>query len=351
MLRGTRGRGIRLALAAALVALAAPVAAHAYPNPMPTTQPGAVDKPAVDPSLVIRSGAPKYVLLSTGDNNLTSYSTDRLTWTPGVATMLVPPVWWETETLNWYTWAPDISFHNGKYWLYYVRARPPAGHHDATIGVATSSTGDPGTWIDGGKVVSSRNDPATPDDPSSGDRYRALDPNLFVDTDGKWYVLFGSFWDGIFIQQADQNSGKLLYYANLVNIAARPGPRQWERPIEAPFLFKRGGYYYLFVSFGYCCKTPKEANDYHIRVGRSTSPTGPYVDKAGVDMRSGGGSVVLDSHDPYVFAPGGQSVVHDPNTGQDLLVYHYYDKRVANWPKALGINKLDWDAAGWPVVQ
>ena len=50
--------------------------------------------------------------------------------------------------------------------------------------------------------------------------------------------------------------------------------------LEGAWIFKRCGYYYLFSSWGACCDG---AYDYNIRVGRSTSVTGPYVDKAGIN--------------------------------------------------------------------
>jgi arabinan endo-1,5-alpha-L-arabinosidase len=283
---------------------------------------------------LIRSSAPRYVLFRTPDNT-EHFSQDRVTWTPGVAGGPAPPAWWADAPLG-ATVAPDVSYHKGKYWMYYSRS-PTFGAHAAAIGLATSPTADPGTWLDAGKIIAS----------TDSSTYRALDPNLFVDTNGKWYVVFGSFFAGIFIKEADSNTGKLLPWAGLVNIAARPTTDSPLRAIEAPFMFKRGGYYYLFVSFDFCCPQ-KQPNGprYNIRVGRSTSPTGPFAGPAGTDMRDGGGGLLLAGHDNVV-GPGGQSVVHDPIKNEDLLVYHYND--AGNAP-TLGLNRLGWDANGWPYV-
>ena len=60
--------------------------------------------------------------------------------------------------------------------------------------------------------------------------------------------------------------------------------------LEGGWVFKRCGYYYLFSSWGACCSG---AYDYNIRVGRSTTVTGPYVDKAGTDLMKGGGTLLV----------------------------------------------------------
>ena len=65
-------------------------------------------------------------------------------------------------------------------------------------------------------------------------------------------------------------------------------------------------------------------------------------------MLSGGGTLVLSSHD-RIIGPGGQSVVHDDAQGQDLLVYHYYDGDLGGMGR-LGINVLGWTPSGWPYV-
>jgi arabinan endo-1,5-alpha-L-arabinosidase len=79
-------------------------------------------------------------------------------------------------------------------------------------------------------------------------------------------------------------------------------------------------------------------------VGRSSSATGPYLDRGGVPMNSGGGTEVLAGHGNF-HGPGHQAVLAD--TGGDLLVYHYYAN---NGTSLLGINRLAYDSAGWPRV-
>lgn len=113
--------------------------------------------------------------------------------------------------------------------------------------------------------------------------------------------------------------------------------------IEAPTIFQQGDYYYyLFVSFGLCCRGADST--YRVMVGRSTNITGPYVDRNGVPMTAGGGTEILASHGS-IHGPGHQDVFAD--AGHDILAYHYYTDSGAS---RLGINWLGWDSAGWPYV-
>jgi arabinan endo-1,5-alpha-L-arabinosidase len=313
--------------AAAALAVAAP--AHgAYPNPALV----AGDAGVHDPSLLIRGGTPRYVLLST--HNQSRLSVDRTVFASTGGTLDPVPEWTRPYG-NGNTWAPDASYHDGRYWLYYAASQ--VGSQHSAIGLATSLTAEPRTWVDRGLVIATTN----------GMDYNAIDPNLLVDSSGRWWLTFGSYWRGIYTVELDPSTGKIKSGATPVHIAERTGGTS---AIEGPIVFRRGGYYYLFASFDSCCPPLIGATSptYNIRVGRSTSPTGPYLDRNGVDLLQGGGTKILESHD-YVRGPGGQSVVHDPTDDRDLLVYHWYDQR-ANYESFLGINFLDWDAQGWPVV-
>ncbi|KAL0960853.1 hypothetical protein HGRIS_005869 [Hohenbuehelia grisea] len=110
--------------------------------------------------------------------------------------------------------------------------------------------------------------------------------------------------------------------------------------IEASVIYKFNNFYYLFTSWDNCCKGT--SSTYNIRVGRASSVTGPYTDKSGVSLTSGGGTLVLGSHD-NIIGPGGQDVMTD--TDGPILIYHYYTSAGS----FLGINRLDF-SSGWPVV-
>jgi len=316
----------RLALAALPIALTAAAlmpgeaALAAYPNPGVVTG----DTGTHDPSIV-KTAAGGYIVAQTGDNIPLKTSPDRTAFR-SAGTVFPNGASWTTA----YTggsrslWAPDISFHNGKYYLYYSASTFGSNH--SAIFLATSTTGASGSWTNQGLVIES----------ATSDNFNAIDPNLLVDSSGQWSLTFGSFWSGIKQITLNAGTGKRSG-STLRSVAGRGGGA-----IEAPFVFKHGSYYYLWVSFDLCCKGA--ASTYRIMVGRSTSPAGPFVDRGGVAMTSGGGTQILAGHGS-IHGPGHQAVIADSDA--DVLVYHYYADSGASY---LGINLLGYDSAGWPYV-
>ena len=325
ILRRRTGVLLLAALLLAMITAFAPNAAAAtYPNPEMIS--GATY--AHDPSMV-KTASGRYYLFYTGGGIQISTSTDRVHWSsagqalPGGAT-------WATAYGGWKDlWAPDVSYHNGVYWLYY--AVSSFGSNHSAIGLATSTTAAPGSWTDHGLVYSSQ----------SGGNYNAIDPGLTVDSAGRWWLSFGSFWSGIKTIQIDPATGKpLASDSTRYSIAQRPNPDA----VEGAYVYPHGGYYYLFTSFDYCCRGSNST--YRIMVARATNPTGPYVDENGVSATSGGGTQILGTHG-YVIGPGGQTVMHDSDG--DVLVYHYYNGNQGGAAR-LGLNHLSWSADGWPTV-
>jgi arabinan endo-1,5-alpha-L-arabinosidase len=234
-------------------------------------------------------------------------------------------------------WAPDISYFNGRYHLYY--AASTFGSNRSSIGLATNKTLDPSSeryrWEDRGRVISSY--------PS--DDWNAIDPNIVLDESGRPWLSFGSFWGGIKLRRIDKATGKLdPDDQTLYSLASRPRSPDSPGAIEAPFIIRKNGYYYLFVSFDFCCRG--ENSTYNIRVGRSRRVTGPYADRSGRDMREGGGTLVLEGAGRWR-GPGHCAILLDE--GGDKIIYHAYDAEARGVP-TLRISPLKWDAEGWPAV-
>jgi len=294
---------------------------RAYPGPGKVTG----DVNVHDPSVVKTPGG-TYILAHTGDNLSLKTSTDRTAWRNAGAAFPNGASWTTAYTGGSKNlWAPDISYRNGKYYMYYSAST--FGSSKSAIFLATSSTGLSGSWTNQGLVIEST--------ASSG--WNAIDPNLVVDAQGRWWLNFGSFWSGLKMIPLDRNTGKRSG-SNLISIAARPNNGG---ALEAPYITRRGNYYYLWASFDKCCQGA--SSTYRVMVGRSTSVTGPFVDKAGVQMMSGGGTEVMASHGS-IHGPGHQAVFTD--TDADVLVYHYYAN---DGTSMLGINLIRYDN-DWPVV-
>lgn len=232
-------------------------------------------------------------------------------------------------------WAPDVAYFGGRYHLYYSLST--FGSQRSVIGLATNATLDPASpeyrWEDRGKVLESR---------PGMDDHNAIDPNVAFDAAGEPWIAWGSWWGGIMLRKLDPRTGALSSTDTMrYRLAARPTAGG---AVEAPYIIRRGDRYYLFVSFDLCCRGIEST--YHVRVGRSASITGPYLDRDGVAMTGGGGSVVLVGHG-RVRGPGHGSILEDG--GREYIAHHFYDAEDGGVPK-LQIRPLVWDAEGWPLA-
>lgn len=310
-----------LVLLAAL-ALVLPGAGQAMAYPYPGVVTG--DIGVHDPTFVKKPDG-TYLVAHTGDNIALKTSTDRTAFRNAGAVFPNGASWTTAYTGGSRNlWAPDLSYQNGRYYLYYSAST--FGSNKSAIFLATSTTGASGSWTNQGLVIES----------SGSNDYNAIDPNLVVDDQGRWWLSFGSFWSGIKLVQLNPSTGKRSD-STIRSVAGRGGGA-----IEAPTIVKHGSHYYLFVSFDRCCAGA--ASTYRVMVGRSTSVTGPYVARNGTAMTSGGGTEILAGQGS-IHGPGHQDVFSDSDS--DIITYHYYTDSGAS---QLGINWLAWDSAGWPYL-
>jgi len=285
-----------------------------------------------DPHIV--KEAETYYIFSTGQGIPIRRSTDLYNWKIVGRVFDELPAWTKQEVPgSGSPWAPDILYFNGKYHLYYSIST--FGSRRSCIGLVTNTTLDPQSndykWVDQGKVLES----------TLSDNFNAIDANPVTDDQQRLWLCFGSFWSGIKLRRLDIATGKTSDAdAKLYALATRPQPGA----IEAPFIYPKGEYYYLFASFDLCCKGVKST--YKIMVGRSKQITGPYLDRDGRPMLEGGGTLVLEGSGRYI-GPGHNSVLKDGN--KDWLVYHFYDSENRGIP-TLQIRPLTWTEDGWPLA-
>ncbi|KAF1837410.1 family 43 glycosyl hydrolase [Decorospora gaudefroyi] len=308
--------------ALAVVTMVSGVNGQNYPGPGPVSG----DTFAHDPT-VVKTPSGSYLMAYTAPGIALKTSSDRTAWRdvglvwPNGASWVTPYTGDPRANL----WAPDLSYHNGKYYLYYSASS--FGSRKSAIFLATSTSGASGSWQHVGKVVET----------SANSDYNAIDPNLIVDAQGNWHLSFGSFWGGLKLISIDPNTG-LRRGNSMTSIARRT---EAGGAVEAPVITRHGSYYYLWVSFDKCCQGA--SSTYRIMVGRSTSVQGPYVDRSGRQMMQGGGTQIMASHGS-IHGPGHNAVFTDNDA--DVLVYHYYKN---DGGAALGINLIRYDN-GWPVV-
>lgn len=298
--------------------------------------------PVHDPVMIKQDSL--YYLFCTGRGISVWSSKDRINW------QREKPVF---DTLPWgvkavagvrnHIWAPDISFHNGLYYLFYSVSA--FGKNTSCIGLATNVTLHPGAprfkWVDHGKVIESV---------PGRDMWNAIDPNVIWDEQDHPWLSFGSFWNGLKLVKLSKDLKAIDTPQQWHTIASRqlnyyqPDSTAGNGAIEAPFLIKRGNFYYLFASIDYCCKGPQST--YKMIVGRSEKLTGPYLDKAGAPLLKSGGSILLQGNKDW-YGVGHNAVCQFD--GVDYLVFHGYEAADRGRSK-LRMEKLQW-INGWPQVE
>ncbi|MBN2443310.1 MAG: family 43 glycosylhydrolase [Spirochaetales bacterium] len=319
-----------------------------FPCDTPTQTPGATPIPGQTPEnlyniqwnltgslwahdpVIIKENNSWYVF-TTREGLLMKTSSDGTNWRD-VGRVFNPNPSWHKDLIpdnDGNLWAPDIFFYNNKFYLYYSVSSFGSSH--SLIALATNATLNPNSpdyhWVDEGVVIRSYSD----------SNYNCIDPNIVRDEAGDLWMSFGSFWSGIKIVKLDPGTMKPAPNYQLYPIANNSS-------IEAPFIILRNGYYYLFVSHGACCKGVDST--YNIRVGRSTSITGPYTDKNGINMMNGGGTLIDDGDSRWI-GPGHNAVYLSGDSA--ILVNHAYDAW-NNGYATLQIRCLYWDSQRWPTT-
>ena len=275
-------------------------------------------------------------------------SKDRKTWTvlPQPVMTVIPG--WTTDSVPGFgnhVWAPDIIQWHDRWWMAYSCST--FGKNGSAIGLLSSRSLAFNIWKDEGCIVSSQ---------EKRDNWNAIDPNFVIDDDDTPWLVWGSFWDGIQLARLDTTM-HIAKGEKPRTIARRydpnfkptePNPTSkfaGTNAIEAPFIFKHGGYYYLFVSWDYYCRGAK--SNYRVAVGRSKSVEGPYLDREGKDMAKGGGTLFIEG-DKKEWEAAGHSAAYTFD-GQDIFICHGYSA-TENGAAMLIQRTINWSADGWPEL-
>lgn len=323
------------------------------PSPNPNPSPTPVSKPytnpvfkpiLADPSVIKNATDGYYYAYGTEDfwatdnrNHIVAIvrSKDLINWTYLNDAFTSKPTW---KANGGGIWAPDVVKVNSSYYMYYSYST--WGDLNPGIGVA-SAPSPSGPFVDMGKVFLS----------SDVDIRNCIDP-FYIEEGDKKYLFWGSYYNngsqtrwGTWGGELNYNGTALKDVNNIFKIAASD--------FEGVMIHKRGNYYYFFGSKGGCCAGANST--YHLMVARSTSLNGPYLDKTGADiaLSTGKGSLVLDKNSKFV-GPGHCSRIFTDAGGQDWILYHAMD--IANAQingisqRALMMDKVNWDADGWPIV-
>jgi len=284
-----------------------------------------------DPSTIIHCGS-NYWVFGTGWGVRSRDSADLVNWQAGPAVFRASPSWTTNAVPgnHGYFWAPDVVQVRDRYYLYYSVST--WGSRNSAIGLATAATTSASQtnldWEDQGMVVRT----------TTNDQFNAIDPSALLDSSGRLWLAFGSYWSGIKLVQLDPATGlRPATNSTIYSLA-------WNEFIEAACLVQHGDFFFLFVNWGQCCRGTNST--YEIRVGRCPVATGPFLDRTGKDMLQRGGTLFLKTEGPRI-GPGHAAILKEGE--RFWFSYHYYDGDEHGVSK-LGILPLTWTGDGWPAL-
>ncbi|MDR7187126.1 hypothetical protein J2X85_004196 [Microbacterium trichothecenolyticum] len=254
----------------------------------------------------------------------------------------VPTAQWAGSAV----WAPHVQQIGDTTYYYYSTST--FGTNNSAIGLKTTTTPEiPSSYVDHGSAIVSSGSRSP-----ENNTFNAIDAALEKDDAGNWWMVWGSHYDGMFIQELAPDMVTLL--GGPKKVADRASERfPVDNPsfnrMEGPSVVKHGGWYYLLTAWDWCCRASGNDNTYKIVAGRSKTIDGPYVDKNGIDLAEGGGTIILNSRvaqdgvtpTGLYRSPGAPDYFRED--GVLYLTYHAHRPGTV-----MGIRPFNWDD-GWPL--
>jgi len=239
-------------------------------------------------------------------------------------------------------WAPDVVKIKDK-WIYYYSISDFG--YAAGIGYATADEIG-GPYTDQGRLFWS--DETGETEENLGIR-SSIDQQIIFGDDGGIYMVLGSFSKIWMIRLTEDGMG--LYNGweyqkqHKVLIA--------NTAFEGSWIFKRGDYWYYMGSAGTCCSG--KDSTYRVRVAKSTSLFGPYLDSSGNRINTGSqenGDLVVwaKKSNPNTLAPGHHSVVKD-DAGDYWWYGHCFYEYDNFRTRHLAMDKLLFDENDMPYIE
>ncbi|MGN1255816.1 MAG: family 43 glycosylhydrolase [Bacteroidaceae bacterium] len=298
-------------------------AQNQYTNPV-------FDRNTPDPTVV---QAPDGAFYAYGTGGTCRKSLDLVHWEDmGIA--LERPTWNDSvrtdkngkrHPMRFSLWALDVSRVGKKYLVYYASA---FWGNETRTGLGVAEGTSPTMFTDCGKMFRS----------TEIGVQNSIDP-CYVKDKGKKYLIWGSF-SGLYLGELTKDGKQMKHPDQLTQVAGKA--------FEGAMVYKRKGYYYLFASVGTCCEGVKST--YRTVVGRSKKLAGPYVDRQGRKMLENHYETIISGNDRWK-GPGHNSEIITDKKGETWLLYHAFDALDPEKGRVMLLDKLLWDAEGWPSVK
>ena len=288
---------------------------------------------------VVRVGADYYMLAGGGwPGLLVWHSRDLVNWRP--ITRALHPT--SASAYKGGTWAPDITYHQGRYYIYTTYCDLSKGHvgplnfaQRSLLGVPHKDQGD-AAWDN---IVLWADDPAGPwSDPIHLGVYGVFDPGHIVDREGNRYLYFNK---GMMIRLTPDGLG----VKGDLSIAYEGWdyPEDWVvecHCLEAPKLIYRDGYYYMSSAQG---GTAGPSTAHMGVIARSRSAVGPWEN-------SPYNPIVHTYKRVQTWWRQGHGTLIDDVAGDWWFLYTGYENGYPHYGKQCLLLPIEWTADGWPVV-
>ena len=269
------------------------------------------------------------------------------------------------------SWAADvIQLEDGNFYFYYNHcAQAPEGNciSRSYLGVAKSASVE-GPYENIQLILKSGHregeGPGVNGETYNGNIHpNAIDPDVFFDKEGRLWMVYGSYSGGIFIMELSPETGLPL---DPTSYGTKLTGGNYSS-IEGPFMLYNAehDYYYLFTSYG----GYDQNGGYNMRVARSRTPDGPFVDSLGQDMISAiggyeaiapyGNKVIggfefaselgLSGTDYGYMAPGHGSAIYAEELDTYLTFFHTRFPNSGEFHE-VRVHEMFFSDDGWPLI-
>jgi len=271
--------------------------------------------PLGDPFIML-NGNTYYAYGTNAENGIEVYTSDDLVyWKKGNELALKSEDSWGGR---WF-WAPEVYYiqEKNKFFMYYT-----ANEH---ICVATSDS-PLGPFKQEAKVPML-------------DGEKSIDNSLFIDDDGKPYLYFDRFNDGLNIWVAELESDlqtiKTATLKKCINVS-QAWEEVWPRVNEGAFVMKHKGLYYMTYS-----ANSYESPFYGIGFATASSPEGPWTKYTS--------NPILQK--PQDLVGVGHSAMFKDKSGKLRIVFHAHHSKESIHPRAMYIADVTFTDDNTPVMK
>lgn len=225
-------------------------------------------------------------------------------------------------------WAPHMIKINPTTWNLYIGK--PAG------GIAILTSNNPIRNFKYQKFIAQ---------PSGAGEF--IDAEVAMDTDGKVWMFTGGN-QSIFRRQMTDDGLDWAEGSSFERCAGviSSSTTYRENTYEGPYLYRRGGYWYLFCSSGLFAQ-----GNYKIRVIRSATLGGVFVDKSGNASTDGYAETVLTSNGTTLTGPGHNAPIFVDSNNNTWILYHsHWSGFESSSTRGICLDQVKWGQDGWPYI-